>query len=78
MDSEKTVTAEREEGSSDALARSSSLELYEKSKSIGLVCYLVEDLGLTEFHGIKTKTALGIGPCKIEEMKEITDNLTLL
>jgi PTH2 family peptidyl-tRNA hydrolase len=53
------------------------LSLQEKAKELGLIAYLVEDFGLTEFNGVKTKTALGVGPSSIEMMKEFTKDLDL-
>src|SRR6185437_12073604 len=40
--------------------------------------YMVDDLGKTEFHGVKTKTCLAIGPCDAEQINEITGGLKLL
>lgn len=60
-----------------ALSEYHLIELYKKALSLDLPCYLVEDFGLTEFHGVETKTALGVGPCTIEKMKEFTDGLEL-
>jgi PTH2 family peptidyl-tRNA hydrolase len=60
-----------------ALSEEHLLRLYEKAQAFDLPCYLVEDFGLTEFHGIKTKTALGVGPCTIEKMNEFTKDLEL-
>lgn len=39
---------------------------------------LIEDMGLTEFHGQITKTAVGIGPYWAEEIDRFTKNLKLL
>lgn len=39
---------------------------------------LIIDAGLTEFHGVPTKTCLGIGPWNSEEIDRITGNLSLL
>lgn len=39
---------------------------------------LITDAGLTEFHGVPTKTCLGIGPWNSEEIDKITGNLSLL
>lgn len=38
------------------------LELHAKAEAAGLRCDLVADNGHTEFHGVKTTTALVIGP----------------
>jgi PTH2 family peptidyl-tRNA hydrolase len=60
-----------------AISEEHLIELYKKALALDLPCYLIEDFGLTEFHGVKTKTALGVGPCTIEKMKEFTDGLEL-
>lgn len=39
---------------------------------------LIEDMGLTEFHGQITKTAVGIGPYWAEEIDRFTKDLKLL
>lgn len=54
------------------------IELYEAAKSIGLNACLIEDNGLTEFHGIKTKTCVGIGPDYPDQIDRITKHLKLL
>ena len=54
------------------------LELHEKAKQRNIPVALIQDSGLTEFHGIKTYTALGIGPALNEEFKDLTDHLPLL
>ena len=38
---------------------------------------IVEDAGFTEFHGIKTVTAIAIGPCPSELIDPITKDLPL-
>jgi PTH2 family peptidyl-tRNA hydrolase len=53
-------------------------EIYEKAKSAGLTVHMVEDSGLTEFHGVKTKTCLAIGPNRSSEIDPITSHLRLL
>lgn len=54
------------------------LELEEKCKSLNVPYFLVTDAGKTEFNGIPTKTAIGIGPYESEKINEITGNLKLL
>lgn len=39
---------------------------------------MIEDNGLTEFHGVKTKTCIGIGPWVSEEIDKFTKHLKLL
>jgi len=52
--------------------------LYQKAQDAGLPCSLIEDSGLTEFHGEKTATAVAIGPSKAEDLDPITGTLPLL
>lgn len=54
------------------------LELKASAESRGLLTALVVDSGLTEFHGVHTPTVLAIGPATEEELKGITDHLSLL
>jgi len=54
------------------------LEIHEKAKSANLTCVLIEDSGLTEFRGVKTKTCLCIGPDWDEKINPITMYLRLL
>lgn len=53
-------------------------DIYAAAKQAGLNVALIEDSGLTEFHGIPTKTCLAIGPNSSEEIDKITGNLQLL
>ncbi len=48
------------------------LALYEKAKSDGVVCSLIQDSGLTEFAGVLTYTAVAIGP----DLEEVVDRYT--
>lgn len=43
-----------------------------------VVCHLVEDDGRTEFHGVKTRTCLALGPDFAERIDPITGHLALL
>lgn len=54
------------------------LELYERAKADGLVCSLIRDSGLTEFGGVPTYTAVGIGPDFDEVIDKYTGHLPLL
>lgn len=54
------------------------LELRDQAYSAGLPFALIEDAGNTEFHGVKTITALAIGPAKAEDIDKITGELKLL
>lgn len=51
------------------------VELYQKAKQAGLPCSLITDAGRTEFNGVPTKTCVGIGPAKSEEIDKITGHL---
>ena len=52
--------------------------IYEQASEKLLPCYLVTDLGLTEFDGVKTKTAVCIGPAWDRDIDPITKHLKLL
>ena len=52
--------------------------IYKKAKESNLPCCLIEDNGLTEFHGIKTKTCCAIGPANSETIDSITGHLPLI
>jgi len=54
------------------------VEIYEKARNQGLPCAMVEDAGLTEFHGKATKTCCAIGPADPGEIDDITGHLKLL
>lgn len=53
------------------------VEIYEKAKDAGLIAHLIEDNGVTEFKGVKTKTAIAIGPAEDSKFIGITDHLPL-
>ncbi|MDB5096168.1 MAG: peptidyl-tRNA hydrolase [Cyanobacteria bacterium RYN_339] len=61
-----TVTSE------DAL-----LDLARRAHEAGLPYGLITDSGKTEFHGVPTNTALGIGPAYASELHPITGDLPL-
>lgn len=52
------------------------LSLYEQAASV-LPCALIEDWGLTEFHGERHFTALAIGPAPANLIDPITRDLKL-
>ena len=52
--------------------------VYQAAIDADLNVHMIVDSGLTEFHGVKTKTCLAIGPNKNEEINKITGNLKLL
>jgi peptidyl-tRNA hydrolase, PTH2 family len=53
-------------------------QVYNKAKEAGLPCALIIDSGLTEFHGIPTKTCCAIGPAQVEHIDPVTSHLKLL
>jgi PTH2 family peptidyl-tRNA hydrolase len=54
------------------------LKYYSLAKSKGILCSLITDSGLTEFHNIPTNTCIAIGPDLSEVIDEITGHLKLL
>lgn len=56
------------------------ISLYKKIKNEApeIPISLIEDCGLTEFHGVKTKTCIGIGPWLSDEIDTFTKHLKLL
>ncbi len=46
--------------------------LYEKAKALGLSTEMIIDSGLTEFHGVCTKTCISIGPDFDEKIDQVT------
>jgi len=54
------------------------LALKEKAEDIGILCALITDAGKTEFHGVRTNTALAIGPEWNSKLIDITGHLKLL
>lgn len=53
------------------------IDIYNKAKKVGLNASIITDSGRTEFKGIKTKTAVGIGPNNSKDIDKITGNLRL-
>jgi PTH2 family peptidyl-tRNA hydrolase len=53
------------------------IALHNAAKAAGLACSLIQDAGLTEFNGVPTLTAVGIGPDNDEEINKITGHLKL-
>lgn len=51
--------------------------VHEAAKAAGLQSHLMEDAGLTEFAGVKTKTAVGIGPDYSDRIDPVTSRLKL-
>jgi PTH2 family peptidyl-tRNA hydrolase len=54
------------------------LAVYEQARSANIVCSLIQDSGLTEFGGVKTYTAVAVGPDLESVINAITGNLPLL
>ena len=54
------------------------MDIYNKAKDAGLETHLIIDSGLTEFHGVPTKTVVGIGPNYNELIDPITGHLELM
>jgi PTH2 family peptidyl-tRNA hydrolase len=54
------------------------LETYKQAVEANLPCALIQDNGLTEFKGIKTYTAVAIGPASDTDIDKITKDLPLL
>lgn len=54
------------------------LAIYERALKADLICSLIQDNGHTEFHGVKTYTAVAVGPDLDERIDEITKDLPLL
>jgi PTH2 family peptidyl-tRNA hydrolase len=53
------------------------LEVYNKAKANGLICSLIKDAGLTEFHGVATLTAVAVGPDREDRIDAVTKHLPL-
>lgn len=53
------------------------LELDKKAREAGVVTALIQDAGLTEFHGELTYTALAFEPLEAERADELTGGLPL-
>ena len=52
--------------------------VHQKALDSGLITHIVEDNGLTEFHGVKTLTCCAIGPHFCHKFDGLTDHLPLL
>lgn len=53
------------------------VDIYKKAKDAGLPTALIKDAGRTEFDGVPTLTAVGIGPGNVELIDKITGHLPL-
>jgi PTH2 family peptidyl-tRNA hydrolase len=54
------------------------LRVKSEAEAVGLPTALIEDCGATEFHGVKTPTAVAVGPAEGTLIDRITGNLPLL
>ena len=54
------------------------MSIHELALANGITSHLVEDNGLTEFGGVKTKTCLALGPDYSSKLDPITGSLKLL
>jgi PTH2 family peptidyl-tRNA hydrolase len=53
-------------------------EIYKRAEQKFLPCAIIQDNGTTEFHGVRTYTAVAIGPAEVSKIDEITGKLPLL
>lgn len=53
------------------------IDVYNNAKQANLICSLIEDSGLTEFHGVKTLTAVAVGPDQEDKINQVTGHLPL-
>lgn len=54
------------------------IEMFNKARELNIYSSLIQDAGLTEFGGVPTYTAVGIGPDSEEKINTITGDLPLL
>jgi PTH2 family peptidyl-tRNA hydrolase len=53
------------------------IEIYQNAINANLEAVLITDAGLTEFHGVPTKTCVAIGPDFSDKIDKITEKLKL-
>ena len=53
------------------------LEIAEKAKEKGLIAAVITDAGMTEFHGVPTKTCLALEPLSADIADKLTGELPL-
>jgi PTH2 family peptidyl-tRNA hydrolase len=53
------------------------VRIYTEARQVGLPAALIKDAGLTEFDGVATLTAVGVGPGNPELIDKITGGLPL-
>jgi PTH2 family peptidyl-tRNA hydrolase len=54
------------------------IQVKSEAEAVGIPCALIEDCGVTEFHGVTTATAVAVGPAEATIVDRITGDLTLL
>ena len=54
------------------------VRIFNAARDVGLLSTMIEDNGWTEFKGVRTKTAVAIGPAFSDEIDPITSHLKLL
>ena len=53
------------------------MNIADKAKEKGIIAAAITDAGMTEFHGVPTKTCLALEPLPAEVADELTGNLPL-
>ncbi len=53
------------------------LDIAQKAKEKGIIGSIITDAGMTEFHGVPTKTCLALEPLPADIADELTGNLPL-
>ena len=53
------------------------VEIYTQAKKAGIATAIITDAGLTEFNGVPTLTAVGVGPDNVDLIDKITGHLKL-
>ena len=53
------------------------LSIAEKAQEKGILCAVITDAGMTEFHGVPTKTCLALEPLPADIADELTGDLPL-
>ena len=52
--------------------------IVDKARAAGVRCALIVDAGVTEFHGVPTRTCCAVGPAWAEDVDAVTGALPLL
>jgi PTH2 family peptidyl-tRNA hydrolase len=53
-------------------------QIVARAREAGVPCALITDAGVTEFHGVPTRTCCAVGPAWIDAVDAITGGLPLL